>query len=113
MTRVSDPPIERATAQIATGHQPVVKALFDEVTFTARYVAHDPKNKHAASIDSVVDYVPASGRTASTSADALVAYVADEALTVDWLLETYAHADHLSAADENVMRYLKIPLDTL
>ncbi len=95
----ADPAIERAAAQIfAAGHRAIVKAFFDEVTFTASYVVHDPKSKHAAIIDSVLDYDPDSGRTASTSADALVAYVTEEALTIDWLLETHAHADHLSAA---------------
>ena len=98
MTPVSDPAIERATAQIAAaGLLPVVKAFFDEVTFTASYVVL-PESKHAAIIDSVLDYDPNSGRTASSSADGLVAYVEEEALTVDWLLETHAHADHLSAA---------------
>jgi glyoxylase-like metal-dependent hydrolase (beta-lactamase superfamily II) len=103
MTPTSDPQLERAMAQIAAaaatgGRQPVVKAFFDGVTFTASYVVHDPESKHAAVIDSVLDFDPASGCTASSSADALVAYVEEEALTVDWLLETYAHADHLSAA---------------
>jgi glyoxylase-like metal-dependent hydrolase (beta-lactamase superfamily II) len=99
MTATSDPQLERATAQIAAaGRQPVVKAFFDEATFTASYVVYDPESKHAAIVDSVLDYDPDSGRTASSSADALVAYVEEEALTVDWLLETHAHADHLSAA---------------
>jgi glyoxylase-like metal-dependent hydrolase (beta-lactamase superfamily II) len=98
MTGTSDPAIERAKAQIAAEHQPVVKAFFDEVTFTASYVIHDPELKRAAIIDSVLDYNPDSGRTASSSADALVAYVEEEELTIDWLLETHAHADHLSAA---------------
>jgi glyoxylase-like metal-dependent hydrolase (beta-lactamase superfamily II) len=98
MTGISDPAIERAKAQIAAGDRPVVKAFFDEVTFTANYVIHDPDTKHVAIIDSVLDYDPDAGRTASTSADALVAYVEEEGLTVDWLLETHAHADHLSAA---------------
>jgi glyoxylase-like metal-dependent hydrolase (beta-lactamase superfamily II) len=98
MTRASDPQIARATAQIAAEHPLIVKAFFDEVTFTASYVVHDPASKHAAIMDSVLNYDPASGRTATSSADAIVDYVADESLTVDWLLETHAHADHLSAA---------------
>ena len=107
MIRESDPQIERATAQIAAatgGLQPIVKAFFDEVTFTASYVVHDPESKQAAIIDSVLDYDPNSGRTASSSADAIVAYVAQEALTIDWLLETHAHADHLSAAPNLQLR---------
>lgn len=75
-----------------------VRAFFDEATFTVSYVVHDPATKRAAIIDSVLDYDPASGRTSFQSADAILAYVQQENLTVDWLLETHAHADHLSAA---------------
>ncbi|MDE2319078.1 MAG: MBL fold metallo-hydrolase [Rhodospirillales bacterium] len=75
-----------------------VRAFFDEATFTVSYVVHDPATSRAAIIDSVLDYDPASGRTSSQSADAILAYVQQENLTVDWLLETHAHADHLSAA---------------
>jgi glyoxylase-like metal-dependent hydrolase (beta-lactamase superfamily II) len=103
MTRASDPQIGRARAQIEAasmpgGHAPIIRSFFDEATFTASHVVHDPTSKHAAIIDSVLDYDPASGRTAFSSADALVAYAEEEALIVDWLLETHAHADHLSAA---------------
>jgi glyoxylase-like metal-dependent hydrolase (beta-lactamase superfamily II) len=62
------------------------------------YVVHDPETRRAAIIDSVLDYDPASGRTSCASADAIIAYVAEQALGIDWLLETHAHADHLSAA---------------
>ncbi len=75
-----------------------VRAFFDEATFTVSYVVHDPATSRAAIIDSVLDYDPASGRTSFQSADAILAYVQQENLTVDWLLETHAHADHLSAA---------------
>ena len=75
-----------------------VKSFFDEATFTVSYVAHDPATRRAAIIDSVLDYDPASGRTSFQSADAILAYIQQENLTVDWLLETHAHADHLSAA---------------
>jgi glyoxylase-like metal-dependent hydrolase (beta-lactamase superfamily II) len=103
MTQTFDPHIDRARAQIATaarpgGHAPIVKSFFDEATFTASHVAYDPASKHAAIIDSVLDYDPASGRTAFSSADALVDYAEEKALHIDWLLETHAHADHLSAA---------------
>lgn len=77
---------------------PIVRAFFDEDTFTASYVVHDPSTRQAAIIDSVLDFDPASGRTSRTSADAIVAYVESEKLTVEWLLETHVHADHLSAA---------------
>jgi glyoxylase-like metal-dependent hydrolase (beta-lactamase superfamily II) len=75
-----------------------VKCFFDEATFTASYVAHDPETHRAVVIDSVCDFDQPSGRTSFSSADAIVDHVRAEGLTVDWLLETHAHADHLSAA---------------
>ena len=78
--------------------RPQVQAFFDEETFTASYVVHDPATGRAAIIDPVLDFDPAAGRTSHASADAIIAYVARNRLTVDWLLETHAHADHLSAA---------------
>jgi len=75
-----------------------VTAFFDEPTFTASYVVHDPRTKSAAIIDSVLDFDQAAGRTSYQSADAIIAYVEAEALTVEWLLETHVHADHMSAA---------------
>jgi glyoxylase-like metal-dependent hydrolase (beta-lactamase superfamily II) len=77
---------------------PHVRAFFDEPTFTASYVVHDPATKAAAIIDSVLDFDHASGRTRFDSADAMIAFVEQEGLRVEWLLETHAHADHLSAA---------------
>jgi len=77
---------------------PTVKAFFDEPTFTVSYVVTDPASKKCAIVDSVLDYDPASGRTAKDSADAVIAYVQENGLTVDWILETHVHADHLSAA---------------
>jgi glyoxylase-like metal-dependent hydrolase (beta-lactamase superfamily II) len=77
---------------------PSVTAFFDEATFTVTYVAADPGSAHAAVIDPVLDYDATSGRTSTTSADAVAAFVADSGLTVDWILETHVHADHLSAA---------------
>ncbi len=78
--------------------KPAVKTFFDEPTFTASHVVSDPATKRAAIIDSVLDFDQASGRTSTASADAVIAYVKSEGLTVDWILETHAHADHLSAA---------------
>jgi len=78
--------------------QPHVKAFFDEPTFTVSYVVTDPATKAAAIVDSVLDYDPASGRTAAKSADAIIAYVKDQGLDLKWILETHVHADHLSAA---------------
>jgi glyoxylase-like metal-dependent hydrolase (beta-lactamase superfamily II) len=77
---------------------PSVTGFFDEATFTVTYVATDPESSHAAIIDPVLDYDPASGRTCTSSADAVAAFVGDNGLTVDWVLETHVHADHLSAA---------------
>ena len=77
---------------------PFVTAFFDEATFTVTYVAADSGSAHAAVIDPVLDYDPASGRTSTTSADRVATFVAENELTVDWILETHVHADHLSAA---------------
>jgi glyoxylase-like metal-dependent hydrolase (beta-lactamase superfamily II) len=95
--------LERAIAQVdavlaGTQATPLVKAFFDEPTFTATYVVSDPATGKAAIIDSVLDFDQASGCTSHASADAVIAYVQQEGLSIDWLLETHAHADHLSAA---------------
>lgn len=78
--------------------KPVVTAFFDEATFTVSYVVKDPQSSSCAIIDSVLDYDPKSGRTDTRSADQVIAHVRENGLKVDWLLETHAHADHLSAA---------------
>lgn len=78
--------------------RPVVKSFFDKATFTASHVVHDPATKKSAIVDSVMDFDQASGRTSFENADQIVDYVRREKLTVEWLLETHAHADHLSAA---------------
>ena len=77
---------------------PNVQSFFDPMTFTVTHVVSDPATQRAAIIDSVMDYDPKSGRTSMASADKVVAYVMTSGLTVDWLLETHAHADHLSGA---------------
>ncbi len=99
----NDNHLARAAAQVRAALQgtirsPHVKAFFDERTFTASYVVHDPATRIAAIVDSVLDFDQPSGRTSVESADAMIAYVEAEDLTVEWLLETHAHADHLSAA---------------
>lgn len=81
---------------------PLVKAFFDKVTKTISYVVYDQPKGHAAIIDPVLDYDPKSGRTQTQSADQLITFIHTHALTVDWILETHAHADHLSSA-----QYLK------
>ena len=78
--------------------QASIQSFFDPATFTVTYVVADPKTQRAAIIDSVLDYDPKSGRTSHTSADKVIAFVKQAGLHVDWLLETHAHADHLSAA---------------
>lgn len=78
--------------------RPHVEAFFDPATFTYSYVVSDPATKRCAIVDSVLDYDPAAGRTSHASADRLIAYVREQGLTVEWLLETHVHADHLSAA---------------
>ncbi len=75
-----------------------VRCFFDEPTFTASYCIHDPGTGKAAIIDSVCDFDQPSGRTSFRSAEAIVTYARDRNLAIEWLLETHAHADHLSAA---------------
>jgi len=89
--------LEAAIAR-AAGPAPRVVSLFDEATFTATHIVFDPATKRAAIIDSVLDFDPASGRTSHGSAEKIVALVAEHGLTIDWIIETHAHADHLSAA---------------
>ncbi|HBG98112.1 MAG TPA: MBL fold metallo-hydrolase [Rhodobacteraceae bacterium] len=77
---------------------PIVTPFFDVATNTVSYVVQDPNGRAAAIVDSVLDFDYASGRTDTRSADAVIAFVRDNDLTVEWLLETHVHADHLSAA---------------
>lgn len=77
---------------------PDIKSFFDPATFTVTHIVSDPATRRAAVIDSVLDYDPKSGRTSRNSADQVIAHVQQQGLVVDWLLETHAHADHLSAA---------------
>jgi glyoxylase-like metal-dependent hydrolase (beta-lactamase superfamily II) len=100
---MTDTPLANAIAQVdavlrGSIRAPQVTAFFDEPTFTVSYVVSDPVTKQAAIIDSVWDFDHASGRTSFTSADAIIAHVEAEALAVQWIFETHAHADHLSAA---------------
>lgn len=75
-----------------------IQSFFDPATFTVTHVVSDPATRKAAVIDSVLDYDPKAGRSSHESADRVVAYVRESGLSVEWLLETHAHADHLSAA---------------
>ncbi|MDR3522314.1 MAG: MBL fold metallo-hydrolase [Acidocella sp.] len=85
-------------SQVASRPHAVLRSFFDEPTNTASHVIHDPVSMQGAVIDSVLDFDAASGRTSTKSADALIAYVRDTKISLEWLLETHAHADHLSAA---------------
>lgn len=78
--------------------QPKVKAFFDPRTWSVQYVVIDPSAKRCAIIDPVYDFDEKSGSTATTSADAVLAYVKEQGLTIDWILDTHPHADHFSAA---------------
>jgi len=78
--------------------QPIVQHFFDEPTNTFSYVVRDPDSQACAILDSVLDFDYAAGRTDVRSADAIIQYVRDNELTVEWVLETHVHADHLSAA---------------
>jgi glyoxylase-like metal-dependent hydrolase (beta-lactamase superfamily II) len=100
---MTDPHLEQAAAIIGNAHgdprqTPIVKSFFNEPTNTVSYVVRDPATREAAIVDSVLDFDPAAGRTSFASADAIIAFVKAENLSVTWLLETHAHADHLSAA---------------
>ena len=78
--------------------KPDVRAFFDPATWTLTYIVKDPDSSSCAIVDSVLDYEAASGRTKTESADQVIAIVESENLTVEWILETHVHADHLSAA---------------
>lgn len=78
--------------------QPAVQAFFDNATNTVSYIVHDPVTKKAAIIDPVLDFTPRNGRVTTASSDALLSAAKAQGLEIVYLLETHAHADHLSAA---------------
>lgn len=82
--------------------KPVVQGFFDPRTFSIQYVVADPQTGQCAIIDPVLDFDEKSGATATKNADAILAYVQKQGLTVAWIFDTHPHADHLSAA-----QYLK------
>ena len=77
---------------------PEVTAFFDKATNTISYVVKDPDSLASAVVDSVLDFDYASGRVSYDSADKIIAFVRERGLTLEWLIETHVHADHLSAA---------------
>jgi glyoxylase-like metal-dependent hydrolase (beta-lactamase superfamily II) len=85
--------------------RPQVQGIFDPATWTVTYVVYEKPGSACAIIDSVMDYDPKSGRTSHKSADKVIEFVKSHDLKVEWILETHAHADHLSAAP-----YLKAQL---
>ena len=80
------------------GIKPEVKAFFDEATNTISYVVKDPASSACAVIDSVMDIDMAAGRITYDHADAMIAYIQQNGLRLEWIIETHVHADHLSAA---------------
>jgi glyoxylase-like metal-dependent hydrolase (beta-lactamase superfamily II) len=82
--------------------KPLVKGFFDQRTFSVQYVVADPATGKCAIVDPVLDFDEKSGAVATTNADVILDYVREQGFTVEWILDTHPHADHLSAA-----RYLK------
>lgn len=78
--------------------KPQVHGIFDPATWTVTYVVYEKEGSECAVIDSVLDYDPKSGRTRTDSADKVIAFVREKQLKLTWILETHAHADHLTAA---------------
>ena len=83
--------------------KPIIHPFFDKPTNTVSYLVADPETKRAAVIDPVLDYDHSSGKGSVKSADAILAKAAEEGFKIEWVLETHAHADHLSGAP-----YIKI-----
>jgi len=81
-----------------TSTQATVKAFFDPQTWTYTYVVYESKGSACIVIDSVLNYDPKSGRTKTESADEVIAFIKENRLQLEWILETHAHADHLTAA---------------
>jgi glyoxylase-like metal-dependent hydrolase (beta-lactamase superfamily II) len=77
---------------------PQIEAFFDEATFTVSYLVSDPAKGKAAVIDSVLEFDPKSARTSTAAAERVLQTAQNKSLTIEWILETHAHADHLSAA---------------
>ena len=83
---------------MAQAIKPQVHGIFDPATWTVTYVVYEKEGSACAIIDSVLDYDPKSGRTSTASADKVIRFVKDHSLKVEWIIETHAHADHLTAA---------------
>jgi glyoxylase-like metal-dependent hydrolase (beta-lactamase superfamily II) len=83
-----------------------IKSFFDKATWTFTYVVSDPEARACIVIDPVLNYDPKSGRTRTQSADQVIEYITSNQLQLEWILETHAHADHLTAAKylQNALR---------
>lgn len=90
--------MEQLTYPVDPSVKPEVTTFFEAATNTFSYLVRDPGSKACAIVDSVLDFDPASGRTATVSADEIADAVERQGLEVAWLIETHVHADHLSAA---------------
>jgi glyoxylase-like metal-dependent hydrolase (beta-lactamase superfamily II) len=82
-----------------------IRTFFDSATYTLTYVVSDPATRDAVIIDPVLDYEPASIKTSTTSIDKVVDFVKEQNLTIHYILETHAHADHLSGAHDMVQKH--------
>ena len=78
--------------------QPIIRAFFDEPTNTVSYLVWDPATRDGAVIDPVLDWDHRAGEADTASADRILATAREESITIRWVLETHAHADHLTAA---------------
>ncbi len=99
----TDVVLQAATEQVVRAAsdaalRPEIASFFDPATYTVTYIVSDPATGEAAIVDSVLDFDPNSGRTATASADKVIDHITSHNLKVIWLLETHAHADHFSAA---------------
>lgn len=99
----TDVVLQAATEQVVRAAsdaalRPEIASFFDPATYTVTYIVSDPATGEAAIVDSVLDFDPNSGRTATASADKVIDHITSHNLKVTWLLETHAHADHFSAA---------------
>lgn len=93
------------TQTITPTSKPVIHHEFERNTGTWQYIVADTNSNRAAIIDPILDYDPATQLISTTAADALLSLIKDKGLTIDWILETHAHADHLTASS-----YLQVQL---
>jgi glyoxylase-like metal-dependent hydrolase (beta-lactamase superfamily II) len=91
---------------MSSPHRPEIQAFFDEPTNTVSYLIADPETRRAAVVDPVLDFDHRSGKASTKSADEILKWVKANGLTIEWVLETHAHADHLSGAP-----YIKLKTD--